>query len=60
MSVSPAHPFHVRLIAILDEAGCERFAEEQWQPFYAADRKFKRALGTSPTVAPPPCAAPLC
>src|ERR1700704_3940554 len=36
--VSPGHPFYVRLNAILDEAGFDRFAEEQCQAFYAPVR----------------------
>jgi transposase len=32
---SPGHPFYVRLNAILDEAGFDRFAEEQCRQFYA-------------------------
>src|SRR5216684_2141137 len=36
LPVSPGHPFYVRLHAILDEAGFDRFAEEQCRPFYAA------------------------
>jgi len=35
LPVSPGHPFYVRLNAILDEAGFDRFAEEQCRPFYA-------------------------
>src|SRR6266849_5856821 len=35
LPVSPGHPFYVRLNAILDEAGFDRFAEEQCQAFYA-------------------------
>ncbi len=35
LPVSPGHPFYVRLNAILDEAGFDRFAEEQCQGFYA-------------------------
>jgi len=35
LPASPGHPFYVRLNAILDEAGFDRFAEEQCQPFYA-------------------------
>jgi transposase len=35
LPVSPDHPFYVRLNAILDEAGFDRFAEEQCQAFYA-------------------------
>src|SRR3989441_4631849 len=35
LPVSPGHPFCVRLNAILDEAGFDRFAEEQCQAFYA-------------------------
>src|SRR6266704_702549 len=35
LPVSPGHPFYVRLNAILDEAGFDRFAEEQCQEFYA-------------------------
>ncbi|MGH8705257.1 MAG: transposase [Burkholderiales bacterium] len=36
LPVSPGHPFYARLNAILDEAGFDRFAEEQCRPFYAA------------------------
>ncbi len=35
LPVSPGHPFYARLNAILDEAGFDRFAEEQGQAFYA-------------------------
>ena len=35
LPVSPGHPFYRRLNAILDEAGFDRFAEEQCQEFYA-------------------------
>src|SRR5438445_921398 len=35
LPVAPGHPFYVRLNAILDDAGFERFAEEQCQAFYA-------------------------
>jgi transposase len=35
LPVSPGHPFYARLNAILDEAGFDRFAEEQCQEFYA-------------------------
>jgi transposase len=35
LPVSPGHPFYTRLNAILDEAGFDRFAEEQCRPFYA-------------------------
>src|SRR6266498_3866294 len=35
LPVSPGHPFYARLNAILDEAGFDRFAEEQCQRFYA-------------------------
>ena len=35
LPVSPGHPFYVRLNAILDAAGFDRFAEEQCQAFYA-------------------------
>src|SRR6267378_2202308 len=35
LPVSPSHPFYVRLNAILDEAGFDRFAEGQCQAFYA-------------------------
>src|SRR6267378_4297137 len=35
LPVSPGHPLYVRLNAILDEAGFDRFAEEQCQAFYA-------------------------
>src|SRR2546425_3968897 len=35
LPVSAGHPFYVRLNAILDEAGFDRFAEEQCQAFYA-------------------------
>jgi len=33
--VSPGHPFYTRLNRILDDAGFDRFAEEQCQRFYA-------------------------
>src|SRR5262249_57455120 len=33
--VSAGHPFYARLNAILDEAGFDRFAEEQCRQFYA-------------------------
>jgi transposase len=35
LPVSPGHPFYARLNTILDEAGFDRFAEEQCQEFYA-------------------------
>src|SRR6266850_2549444 len=35
LPVSPGHPFYLRLNAILDAAGFDRFAEEQCRPFYA-------------------------
>jgi transposase len=35
LPVSPGHPFYVRLNAILDAAGFDRFVEEQGRPFYA-------------------------
>src|SRR6266496_215131 len=35
LPVSPGHPFYVRLNAILDKAGFDRFAEAQCQAFYA-------------------------
>ena len=35
LPASPGHPFYTKLNAILDEAGFDRFAEEQCQPFYA-------------------------
>jgi transposase len=35
LPVSPGHPFYTRLNRILDDAGFERFAEEQCQRFYA-------------------------
>src|SRR2546422_3432679 len=35
LPVSPGHPFYARLNAILDEAGFDRFAEEQCREFYA-------------------------
>ncbi len=35
LPVSPGHPFYARLNGILDEAGFDRFAEEQCRPFYA-------------------------
>ena len=35
LPVSPGHPFYVRLSAILDEAGFDRFAEAQCRSFYA-------------------------
>jgi len=31
---APGHPFYVRLNSILDEAGFDRFVEEQCRPFY--------------------------
>jgi transposase len=34
LPVAPGHPFYVRLNAILDEAGFDRFAEEQCRGFY--------------------------
>jgi transposase len=34
--VSPGNPFYARLNAILDEAGFDRFAEAECQPFYAS------------------------
>ena len=36
LPVSPGHPFYTKLNAILDEAGFDRFAEAECQPFYAA------------------------
>ena len=36
LPVSPSHPFYARLNTILDEAGFDRFAEEQCQEFYAS------------------------
>src|SRR3989449_5533264 len=38
LPVSPGHPFYARLNAILDEAGFDRFAEEQCRQFYAPVR----------------------
>jgi transposase len=35
LPVSPSHPFYARLNTILNEAGFDRFAEEQCQQFYA-------------------------
>ena len=35
LPVAPGHPFYMRLNTILDEAGFDRFAEEQCQEFYA-------------------------
>jgi transposase len=35
LPVSPSQPFYARLNPILDEAGFDRFAEEQCQEFYA-------------------------
>src|SRR6058998_100515 len=35
LPMSPGHPFYVRLNAILDAAGFDRFVEEQCRPFYA-------------------------
>ena len=35
LPLSPGHPFYVRLNAILDAAGFDRFVEEQCRPFYA-------------------------
>src|SRR5712691_13508616 len=35
LPVSAGHPFYVRLNAIRDEAGFDRFAEEQCRQFYA-------------------------
>ena len=35
LPVSPGHPFYVRLNAVLDGAGFDRFVEEQCPPFYA-------------------------
>src|SRR6059036_3293922 len=35
LPVSPGHPFYARLNAILDEAGFDRFTEEQCRAFYA-------------------------
>jgi transposase len=35
LPVSPGHPFYVRLNALLDAAGFDRFVEEQCRPFYA-------------------------
>ena len=35
LPVSPGHPFYAKLSAILDEAGFDRFAEEQCRSFYA-------------------------
>src|SRR5213594_2221502 len=38
LPVSPGHPFYARLNGILDEAGFDRFAEEQCRQFYAPVR----------------------
>src|SRR6266404_2515898 len=35
LPVSPGHPFYARLNAILDDAGFDRFAEEECRQFYA-------------------------
>src|SRR5438128_149519 len=35
LPVSPGHPFYARLNTILDEAGFDRFVEEQCRSFYA-------------------------
>src|SRR3989449_11674190 len=35
LPVSPGHPFYARLSTILDEAGFDRFVEEQCRSFYA-------------------------
>jgi transposase len=35
LPASPGHPFYARLNAILDDAGFDRFAEEQCEQFYA-------------------------
>jgi len=35
LPVSPGHPFYAKLNAILDEAGFDRFAQEQCESFYA-------------------------
>jgi transposase len=35
LPASPGHPFYTKLNTILDEAGFDRFAEEQCQQFYA-------------------------
>jgi len=35
LPVSPGHPFYARLNAILDEAGFDRFVEDQCRSFYA-------------------------
>ena len=35
LPVSPGHPFYTRLNRILDDAGFDRFAEEQCRRFYA-------------------------
>src|SRR5512144_1890244 len=35
LPVSPGHPFYARLTRILDDAGFDRFAEEQCRDFYA-------------------------
>src|SRR5467141_575283 len=35
LPLSPGHPFYARLNTILDEAGFDRFVEEQCQSFYA-------------------------
>ena len=35
LPVSPGYPFYAKLSAILDDAGFNRFAEEQCRSFYA-------------------------
>src|SRR3989442_8106035 len=35
LPASPGHPFYTKLNAILDDAGFDRFVEEQCRPFYA-------------------------
>src|SRR5260370_37304062 len=35
LPVYPGHPFYARLNAILDEAGFDRFVEDQCRSFYA-------------------------
>src|SRR3989441_8666637 len=35
LPASPGHPFYTKLNAILDDAGFDRFAEEECRQFYA-------------------------
>ena len=35
LPLAPGHPFYARLNTILDDAGFDRFVQEQCQPFYA-------------------------